>query len=80
MDFLSLSSEYESYQEYFSKIKDTMKHISNFFINFHKSLNEFATSIENSLNELLSNFLSYDKNISHVKKFFAFFQLYEKHL
>ena len=80
MDFLSLSSEYESYQEYFSKTKNTMKHVSNFFINFHKSLNEFATSIENSLNEILSNFLSYDKNITHIKKFFTFFQLYEKHL
>ena len=80
MDFLSLSSEYESYQEYFTKTKNTMKHVSNFFINFHKSLNEYATSIENSLNELLSNFLDYDKNITHIKKFFSFFQLFEKHL
>ena len=80
MDFLSLSSEYESYQEYLTKTKNTMKNISNFFINFHKSLNEYATSIENSLNELLSNFLSYDKSITHIKKFFSFFQLYEKHL
>ena len=80
MDFLSLSSEYESYQEYFTKTKNTMKNVSNFFINFHKSLNEYATSIENSLNELLSNFLKYDKNITHIKKFFTFFQLFEKHL
>ena len=80
MDFLSLSSEYESYQEYFTKTKNTMKHVSNFFINFHKSLNEYATSIENSLNELISNFLAYDKNITHIKKFFSFFQLFEKHL
>ena len=80
MDFLSLSSEYESYQEYFTKTKNTMKNVSNFFINFHKSLNEYATSIENSLNELISNFLAYDKNISHIKKFFSFFQLFEKHL
>ena len=80
MDFLSLSSEFESYQEYFTKTKSTMKHVSNFFINFHKSLNEYATSIENSLNELLSNFLTYDKNIGHIKKFFIFFQLFEKHL
>ena len=80
MDFLSLSSEYESYQEYYTKTKETMKCVSNFFINFHKSLNEFATSIDNSLNELLSNFLSYDRNITHIKKFFTFFQLFEKHL
>ena len=80
MDFLSLSSEYESYQEYLTKTKNTMNTVSNFFINFHKSLNEYATSIENSLNELLSNFLTYDKNITHIKKFFAFFQLFENHL
>ena len=80
MDFLSLTSEYESYQEYFTKTKNTMKNVSNFFINFHKSLNEYATSIENSLNELISNFLTYDKNITHIKKFFSFFQLFEKHL
>ena len=80
MDFLSLTSEYELYQEYLTKTKNTMKHVSNFFINFHKSLNEYATSIENSLNELLSNFLTYDKNITHIKKFFSFFQLFENHL
>jgi hypothetical protein len=80
MDFLSLTSEYESYQEYFTKTKNTMKNVSNFFINFHKSLNEYATSIDNSLNELISNFLTYDKNITHIKKFFSFFQLFEKHL
>ena len=72
MDFLSLTSEYELYQEYLTKTKNTIKHVSNFFINFHKSLNEFATSIDNSLNELLSNFLTYDKNITHIKKFFSF--------
>ena len=80
MDFLSLSSEYETYQEYYTKTKNTMFSVSNFFINYHKSLNEYATNIENSLNELLSNFISYDKNISHVKKFFSFFQLFERHL
>ena len=80
MDFLSLTSEYELYQEYLTKTKNTIKHVSNFFINFHKSLNEFATSIDNSLNELLSNFLTYDKNITHIKKFFSFFQLFENHL
>ena len=80
MDFLSLSSEYESYLEYYNKTKDTMFTISNFFINYHKSLNEYATSIDNSLNELLSNFISYDKNIIYIQKFFSFFQLFEKHL
>ena len=80
MDFLSLSSEYESYQEYYNKTKNTMFNVSNFFINYHKSLNEYATSIENSLNELLSDFMSYDKNITHIKKFFSFFQFFEKHL
>ena len=80
MDFLSLSSEYESYQEYYTKTKDTMFTISNFFINYHKSLNEYATSIDNSLNELLSNLISYDKNIIYIQKLFSFFQLFEKHL
>ena len=80
MDFLSLSSEYESYQEYYTQTKTTMFTVSNFFINYHKSLNEFATSIENSLNELLSNFINYDKNITHIQKLFSFFQLFEKHL
>ena len=80
MDFLSLLSEYESYQEYYTQTKTTMFTVSNFFINYHKSLNEFATSIENSLNELLSNFISYDKNITHIQKLFSFFQLFEKHL
>ena len=80
MDFLSLSSEYESYQEYYKKTKNTMFTISNFFINYHKSLNEYATSIENSLNELISNFINYDRNITHIQKLFTFFQLFEKHL
>ena len=76
MDFLSLSSEYESYQEYYTKTKTTMFTVSNFFINYHKSLNEFATSIENNLNEVLDNFISYDKNLTHIQKLFAFFQLF----
>ena len=80
MDFLSLTSEYESYQEYYTKTKNTMFTISNFFINYHKSLNEYATSVENSLNELISDFISYDKNITHIKNLFNFFQFFEKHL
>ena len=80
MDFLSLWSEYESYQEYYTKTKNTMFTISNFFINYHKSLNEFAASIENNLNELLSDFINYDKNITHIQKLFSFFQIFEKHL
>ena len=80
MDFLSLWSEYESYQEYYTKTKNTMFTVSNFFINYHKSLNEYATSIENNLNELLSDFINYDKNIAHIQKLFSFFQIFEKHL
>ena len=80
MDFLSLSSEYESYKDYFSITSSTMSSLANFFTNINKGLDEFIKLSTNSLNELINSLLRYDHRSTHIKKFFEFSRLFERHL
>ena len=80
MDFLSLSSEYDSYKDYFSNTSSTMTSLKNFFTNINQGLNEFIQLSTNSLSELISSLLRYDHRSTHIKKFFEFSRLFEKHL
>ena len=80
MDFLSLSSEYDSYKEYLSNTSSTMLSLANFFTNIHKGLDEYIKFSTNSLNELINSFLCYDHRCTYIKKFFEFSRLFERHL
>ena len=80
MDFLSLSSEYESYKDYFSIASSTMSSLANFFTNINKGLDEYIKLATNSLNELINSLLRYDHRSTHIKKFFEFSRLFERHL
>ena len=80
MDFLSLSSEYESYKDYNSNTSNTMLSLANFFTNIHKGLDEYIKLATNSLSELINCFLSYDHRSTHIKKFFEFSRLFERYL
>ena len=76
MDFLSLSSEYETYKNHFSKATLTMSCLKNFFISIEQSLETFTISVTNSLNELINNLLAFDHRSTHIKKFFEFSRLF----
>ena len=80
MDFLSLSSEYESYKNYFAKASTTMSCLKNFFTNYQQGLDKLIVSVTNSLNELINSFLAFDHRSTHIKKFFEFTRLFELHL
>ena len=80
MDFLSIKSEYDSYKEYIENTNNTMKSISTFFINTQKNLNDFAQNTKDSLNQLFHDLLKYDTRSTHIKKFFEFCRLFERHL
>ena len=80
MDFLSLSSEYESYKNHFSKTSITMSCLKNFFSTIQQGLNNLTITVTNSLNELINSFLSLDHRSTHIKKFFEFTRLFESHL
>ena len=80
MDFLSLTSEYESYKNHFSKASKTMSCLKNFFTNIQESLDIFTESVTNSLSELINSFLVFDHRSTHVKKFFEFSRLFEFYL
>ena len=80
MDFLSLSSEYDSYKDYFSITSYTMSCLANFFSNINRGLNEYTKLATNSLNELISSLLKYDHRSTHIKKFFEFSRFFERHL
>ena len=80
MDFLSLSSEYESYKDYLSNANNTMLCLSNFFNNINQGLNGYIKSATNSLNELINSLLRYDHRSTHIKKFLEFSRLFERHL
>ena len=80
MDFLSLKSEYDSYKDYFINTSNTMSCLANFFSNINKGLNEYTNLATNSLNELINSFLKYDHRSTHIKKFFEFSRLFERHL
>ena len=80
MDFLSLSSEYDSYKNYFSKASTTMSCLKNFFTNYQQGLDKLIVSVTNSLNELINSFLAFDHRSIHIKKFFEFARFFEMHL
>ena len=80
MDFLSIKSEYESYKEYIENTNNTMKSISTFFISSQKNLNDFAQNTKDNLNQLFHNLLKYDIRSTHIKKFFEFCRIFERHL
>ena len=80
MDFLSLSSEYDSYKDYFSNASSTMLSLANFFTNIHKGLDEYIKLATNSLNELINSFLCFDHRSTNIKKLFEFSRLYERYL
>ena len=80
MDFLSLTSEYDTYKDYFSNTSNTMSSLKNFFNNINQGLNQYIQLSTNSLSELINSLLRYDHRSTHIKKFFEFSRLFEKHL
>ena len=80
MDFLSIKSEYESYKSHIENTENTMRCISTFFINSQKNLNDYAESSKNNINKLFHNLLNCDNRSSHIKKFFEFCRVFEKHM
>ena len=57
MDFLSLSTEYESYKEHIENTNNSMNYISSFFSNFQKNLNDYAIITQKNLNILFTNLM-----------------------
>ena len=80
MDFLSIKSEYESYKVHIENTENTMKSISSFFINSQKNLNDFAESTKDNVNKLFHNLLECDNRSTHIKKFFEFCRIFERHI
>ena len=80
MDFLSIKSEYESYKSHIENTENTMRCISTFFINSQKNLNDYAESSKDNINKLFHNLLNCDNRSSHIKKFFEFCRVFEKHM
>jgi hypothetical protein len=75
-----MKSEYESYKEYIENTENTMKCISTFFINSQKNMNDFAQNTKNNINELFHSLLKCDNRSTHIKKFFEFCRVFEKHI
>ena len=80
MDFLSLSTEYETYKEYIENADNSMNYFFEFFQTFQKSLNEYATNVQKSLNNTVTNLIKFDNKSTHMKKFFTVMRLFETHL
>ena len=80
MDFLSIKSEYESYKVHIENTENTMKSISSFFINSQKNLNDFAENTKDNINKLFHNLLECDNRSTHIKKFFEFCRIFERHI
>ena len=80
MDFLSIKSEYDSYRVHIEKTENTMKCISSFFINSQKNLNDFAENTKDNINKLFHSLLECDNRSTHIKKFFEFCRVYERHI
>ena len=80
MDFLSIKSEYESYKVHIDNTENTMRCISTFFINSQKNLNDYAESTKDNINKLFHNLLNCDNRSSHIKKFFEFCRVFERHM
>ena len=80
MDFLSLSSEYESYVEFINNSSMTMTCFINFYTSLQNSFNIFAKNTRESLNVLFTNLIQFDNRSTLSKKFFEFYRLFEKYL
>ena len=80
MDFLSLSSEYDSYKNYFSNTSTTMSCLHSFFESIQSGIDNFTSIVTNSLNELINSFLAFDHRSTHIKKFYEFSRLFELYL
>ena len=80
MDFLSIKSEYESYKSHIENTENTMKSISTFFINSQKNLNDYAENTKNNINQLFHNLLNCDNRSTHIKKFFEYCRVFERHM
>ena len=80
MDFLSLSSEYESYVEYINNSSMTMTCFINFYNSIQNSFNIYSKNIRDSLNLLFTNLIQFDNRSTLSKKFFEFYRLFEKYL
>ena len=80
MDFLSLSSEYDSYKNYFSNASTTMSCLHSFFESIQSGIDNFTSIVTNSLNELINSFLAFDHRSTHIKQFFEFSRLFEFYL
>ena len=80
MDFLSLTSEYESYVEYINNSAMTMTCFINFYNSLQNSFNIFSKNIRESLNLLFTNLIQFDNRSTLSKKFFEFYRLFEKYL
>ena len=80
MDFLSIKSEYDSYKVHIENTENTMRCISSFFINSQKNLNDFAENTKDNINKLFKSLLECDNRSTHIKKFFEFCRVYERHI
>ena len=80
MDFLSLSTEYDNYKEYIDNADNSMNYFLEFFSTFQKGLNDFATSVQKSLNTTVTNLIKFDNKSTYMKKFFTVMRLFETHL
>ena len=80
MDFLSIKSEYESYRVHIENTENTMKSISMFFTNSQKNLNDYAENTKDNINKLFHNLLECDNRSTHIKKFFEFCRVFERHM
>lgn len=80
MDFLSLSTEYNSREEHLLNVENTMTSFYNFFSSMQRSLYQYSTNTHNSLQNLFNVLMKYDNHSSNSKKIFDFYRLFEKHL
>jgi hypothetical protein len=80
MDFLSLSSEYQSYVDYIDNSLIIMKYFITFYQSLQNSFKIFSKNTRESLNTLFSNLIQFDNRSTFSKKFFEFYRLFEKYL
>lgn len=80
MDFLSLSSEYESCQDYFNNSMKTLESFHSFFDVVYKNLSQFTNGTHVALQAIFTDLTQYDNHSSFSKNFFAFYNIFEKFL
>ena len=80
MDFLSLTTEYESREEYFNNVQTTMSSFHNFYSSLQKSFYQYSVNSHTALELLFNNLMKFDNRSSHSKLIFDFYRLFEKHL